>query len=65
MERMPKLHIHATHPTATASTTAAAETPTDYLTEVLIVGSGPAGATYVRKLVEKGIKVIMVEVGAQ
>ena len=34
-------------------------------TEVLIVGSGPTGATYARKLVDAGIQVLMVEIGAQ
>lgn len=34
-------------------------------TEVLVVGSGPVGATYARKLVEAGVKVLMVEMGAQ
>ena len=34
-------------------------------TEVLIVGSGPVGATYARKLVDAGIKVLMVEMGPQ
>ncbi|KAK6343486.1 hypothetical protein TWF730_011075 [Orbilia blumenaviensis] len=33
--------------------------------DVLIVGSGPIGATYARKLVESGRKVWMLEVGAQ
>lgn len=33
--------------------------------EVLIVGSGPIGATYARKLVDAGIQVLMVDIGAQ
>lgn len=34
-------------------------------TEVLVVGSGPTGATYARKLVDAGIEVLMIEIGAQ
>lgn len=34
-------------------------------TQVLIVGSGPTGAVYARKLVDAGIRVLMVDVGAQ
>ena len=34
-------------------------------TDIFIVGSGPAGATYARKLVDANIKVLMVDVGAQ
>lgn len=34
-------------------------------TEILIVGSGPVGATYARKLVDAGHQVLMVEIGAQ
>ncbi|KAI5926247.1 hypothetical protein F4810DRAFT_725958 [Camillea tinctor] len=34
-------------------------------TEVVVIGSGPTGATYARKLVDAGIQVYMVEIGAQ
>ena len=33
--------------------------------EVLIVGSGPLGCTFARKLVDGGMRVFMVDVGAQ
>jgi len=33
--------------------------------EVLVVGSGPIGATYTRKLVDAGVKVLMVDIGEQ
>ena len=34
-------------------------------TEVLVVGSGPLGCTFARKLVEGGMKVLMIDAGAQ
>ena len=34
-------------------------------TEVLIVGTGPLGSTFARKLVEGGMKVFMIDAGAQ
>lgn len=34
-------------------------------TDVLVVGSGPIGATYARKLIDAGHKVLMVEAGSQ
>jgi pyranose oxidase len=34
-------------------------------TDVLVIGSGPTGATYARKLVDAGVRVYMVEIGAQ
>ncbi|KAL9072184.1 MAG: hypothetical protein Q9157_005196 [Trypethelium eluteriae] len=39
--------------------------PAVYTTDVLVVGSGPVGATYARKLVDAGIEVLMVEIGSQ
>ena len=36
-----------------------------YTTQVLIVGSGPVGATYARKLVQAGIETLMIEIGSQ
>jgi heterodisulfide reductase subunit A-like polyferredoxin len=34
-------------------------------TDILVVGSGPIGATYARKLVDAGFRVYMVEIGSQ
>ena len=39
--------------------------PTHKKVEVLIVGSGPLGSTFARKLVEGGMKVFMIDAGAQ
>ena len=39
--------------------------PTRKDVEVLIVGSGPVGCTFARKLVEGGMKVFMIDAGAQ
>ena len=39
--------------------------PTRLDVEVLIVGSGPVGCTFARKLVDGGMKVFMIDVGAQ
>ena len=39
--------------------------PTHKEVEVLIVGSGPLGSTFARKLVEGGMKVFMIDAGAQ
>ena len=36
-----------------------------YTADVLVVGSGPVGATYARKLVDAGIEVLMIELGSQ
>lgn len=34
-------------------------------TDVLVVGSGPIGATWARKIVDAGFKVTMVDIGEQ
>ena len=41
------------------------DNPPTIETDVLVVGSGPLGCTFARKLVKGGMKVLMIDAGAQ
>lgn len=49
----------------TPSPSSASDTVRWEETDVLIVGSGPIGATFAHTLVKKGIKVTMIDIGQQ